>query len=187
MHSRSASMLSRYDQASSFAVFPTELGWMALTARDNTLQRLTFGHENAIAAAADVDIPNIDVDQASRQFVAKLSKRLQAYASGAYDDFLDVELDGSHLSPFAIGVIEAARRIPIGETRTYGQLAAAVGRPRAARAVGRVMSQNRTPLVMPCHRVVGNGGKLCGFSAVDGLRMKKRLLQLEAELVGVAT
>jgi methylated-DNA-[protein]-cysteine S-methyltransferase len=90
------------------------------------------------------------------------------------------------LSPFAVAVVQAARRIPVGETRSYGQLAMAAGRPRAARAVGRVMARNRTPLLIPCHRVVGSGGKLGGFSAIDGLRMKERLLQLEAALAVAA-
>ena len=149
------------------------------------MQRLTFGHEGAIAAANEVGISHIEEERSS-QFAADLAERLQAYATGGYDDFLDVEIDVSHLSPFAVAVVDAARRIPVGETRSYGQLAMAAGRPRAARAVGRVMAKNRTPLVMPCHRVVGSGGKLGGFSAIDGLRMKERLLQLEAALAVAA-
>jgi methylated-DNA-[protein]-cysteine S-methyltransferase len=84
------------------------------------------------------------------------------------------------LSDFQRAVVGHCRRIPPGQTLTYGQLAARVGRPRAARAVGRVMATNRFPLIVPCHRVVAAGGVLGGFSAPQGLAMKKRLLAAEA-------
>src|SRR5207249_2714132 len=83
-----------------------------------------------------------------------LVRRLQAYAEGAADDFLDVPLDLSALSDFQRRVVKHCRRIPLGRTRTYGELAALAGSPGAARAAGNVMSANHTPLVMPCHRVV---------------------------------
>jgi methylated-DNA-[protein]-cysteine S-methyltransferase len=63
---------------------------------------------------------------------------------------------------------------------TYGQLARRVGSPAAARAVGSTMARNRLPLVIPCHRVVGSGGQLRGFSAPGGVAVKQRLLQMEA-------
>ena len=68
-------------------------------------------------------------------------------------------------------------RIPAGETRTYAWLAAKVGRPRAARAVGRVMATNPLPIVVPCHRVVGSDGALHGYGG--GLEVKAALLRLE--------
>jgi methylated-DNA-[protein]-cysteine S-methyltransferase len=68
--------------------------------------------------------------------------------------------------------------IPYGGTRTYGQVAAAVGDPGAARAVGVACNRNPIPVIVPCHRVVGAGGKLVGFGG--GLDRKRRLLELEA-------
>ena len=88
-----------------------------------------------------------------------------------------VELD--HLAPFARRVVELCRRIPYGQTLTYGELAAQAGSPRAARAVGNVMRTNRCPLVVPCHRVVPSGSGLGGYSAPGGVRAKLRLLELE--------
>ncbi len=68
-------------------------------------------------------------------------------------------------------------RVPYGETTTYGALAARVGRPRAARAVGTVMNRNRIPIVLPCHRVIGASGDLVGYGG--GLDKKVALLELE--------
>jgi methylated-DNA-[protein]-cysteine S-methyltransferase len=73
------------------------------------------------------------------------------------------------------------RRIRFGQTHSYGELASLVGSPRAARAVGSVMAKNRTPLVVPCHRVLASRGAIGGFSAMDGVHMKRRLLDLEAQ------
>ena len=67
--------------------------------------------------------------------------------------------------------------IPSGETRSYKQLAAALGNPKAARAVGMANNRNPIPLIIPCHRVVGSGGKLVGFRG--GWDIKRRLLELE--------
>ena len=74
-------------------------------------------------------------------------------------------------------VWRALTRIPYGETRTYGEVAAMIGRPEAARAVGRANATNRLPLVVPCHRVLGAGGSLTGFGG--GLHLKVRLLAHE--------
>jgi len=69
--------------------------------------------------------------------------------------------------------------IPVGETRTYGQLAKLAGSPHAARAVGGAMARNRWPLIVPCHRVVGSSGKLTGYSGEGGLKTKHWLLEHE--------
>ena len=69
--------------------------------------------------------------------------------------------------------------IPYGETRTYRQIAAAVGNPKACRAVGMANNKNPIAIVVPCHRVVGSNGKLVGYAG--GIEMKKILLDLEAK------
>ncbi|HLA86043.1 MAG TPA: MGMT family protein, partial [Thermoguttaceae bacterium] len=89
-------------------------------------------------------------------------------------------IDTSHLSPLGQAVSKACRRIPYGRTRTYGQLAAEVGHPQAARAIGRFMASNRVPILVPCHRVVAADGRLGGFSAPGGVAFKRRLLEMES-------
>ena len=87
-----------------------------------------------------------------------------------------------HGTPFQLAVWQALRDIPYGQTRTYGEIAAAVGRPRAARAVGMANHDNPLLILTPCHRVVGKSGALTGFAC--GLEVKHRLLELEGVPVG---
>lgn len=79
--------------------------------------------------------------------------------------------------PFQLAVWQALRDIPYGQTRTYGEIAAAVGRPKAARAVGMANHDNPLLIFTPCHRVLGKNGALTGFAC--GLEVKRRLLELE--------
>jgi O-6-methylguanine DNA methyltransferase len=83
-------------------------------------------------------------------------------------------------TPFQRDVLEAVAAIPVGETRTYGQIAEAVGRPRAARAVGEVMRTNPIPVLIPCHRVVRAGGDIGRYTPDPTI--KRRLLELEGAL-----
>jgi methylated-DNA-[protein]-cysteine S-methyltransferase len=100
--------------------------------------------------------------------------------SGQPADLTGVPLDLATVPPFLRSVLIEARSIPAGVTETYGHLAGKVGRPGAARAVGQAMARNPVPLLVPCHRVVGASGAMCGFSAAGGVLTKRRLLDLEA-------
>lgn len=102
------------------------------------------------------------------------------YAAGIRIDFADVPTDLSHGTPFQQRIWEACQRIPYGEVVTYGELATLAGRSGAARAVGTAMSQNRIPVIIPCHRVISAGNKIGGFTSPQGISLKKRLLDLEA-------
>lgn len=107
---------------------------------------------------------------------------LQAYFSGESPPSVDFPRDLTVCGGF-LPVYEAARRIPPGQQRTYGQLAELCGKPGAARWVGTAMGRNPWPPYVPCHRVVAAGGKLGGFSAPGGVNTKVRLLQLEGALL----
>ncbi len=160
-------------------VFPSSLGWMAILTSGETLTGLTFAHRGAGAAAnslAPLLTPITEPDARWQDLV----ERLQAYAAGENVNFRDVRIDTSRSTDFQRRVLELCRKIPRGETLTYGQLAARAGRPAAARAVGNCMATNRIPLVIPCHRVVAASGRLGGFSAPGGVDLKRRLLELEA-------
>jgi methylated-DNA-[protein]-cysteine S-methyltransferase len=106
---------------------------------------------------------------------AELRRQLAEYFAGERREF-DLEL-APEGTPFERSVWEALRTIPFGETRSYGEIAAAIGHPGAARAVGRANGANPIPIVVPCHRVIGSNGSLTGFGG--GLENKSRLLELE--------
>ncbi len=111
--------------------------------------------------------------------LAEAVRQLRAYLAGELTDF-DLPLSVREGSDFERAVWTQIAAIPYAEMRTYGQIAAAVadGDPLAARAVGTACNRNPLPVVVPCHRVVGAGGKLVGFGG--GLPRKRALLQLEA-------
>jgi methylated-DNA-[protein]-cysteine S-methyltransferase len=162
-------------------VFTSDLGWMALAWEGDKLTRLTFGHPSRTAAAASLEADGLlrTIPSTVPGWIEDLAGRLQSYAAGNDERFDDVPLDLSHLSAFQLRVVKACRRIGRGRVRTYGDLAASCSSPRAARAVGSVMARNRFPIIVPCHRVVGSAGSLGGFSARDGISMKRRMLEME--------
>ena len=103
-------------------------------------------------------------------------QQIAEYLAGERREF-SVPVDWSGATSFSRLVLEECRRIPYGETLSYGELAAAAGRPRAARAVGQALGRNPVPLLVPCHRVRTGDGGLGGFGL--GLEAKRRLLALE--------
>ncbi|MGP4044640.1 methylated-DNA--[protein]-cysteine S-methyltransferase [Streptomyces sp. 2A115] len=101
--------------------------------------------------------------------------QLQAYFAGELKDFdLPLHLDGTS---FQRTVWEQLQKIPYGETRSYGELADALGNPKASRAVGLANGKNPLGIIVPCHRVVGSDGSLTGYGG--GLERKRRLLDFE--------
>lgn len=106
---------------------------------------------------------------------AEVRRQLEEYFAGRRQTFdLPLAAEGT---PFEKTVWEELRRIPFGETRSYAEIARAIGRPGAARAVGRANGANPIPVVVPCHRVIGADGSLTGFGG--GLDAKAQLLELE--------
>lgn len=158
----------------------TPLGWLAVAGSGRCLERLAFGHASpaealrALGAAGTADPPG----PRDAAWVARLVERLERFTAGRDVDFADVDIPQPD-TPFARRVVAACRAIPFGQTRSYAEVARAAGSPAAARAVGNVMRTNAIPLVVPCHRVVGSGGALGGYSAPGGLATKRRLLELE--------
>jgi methylated-DNA-[protein]-cysteine S-methyltransferase len=112
---------------------------------------------------------------AIRDAVDRMVASLRGAAPAPVDDPLDLHA----LPPFQQKVFAVVRRIPAGETRSYGEVAAAVGSPGAARAVGRVLGRNPCPIVIPRHRVLAAGGRIGGFTATGGVGVKERMLAAE--------
>ncbi len=168
---------------------PTELGHVAVAVVDEALAGVSMAHASGPAAAnrlarmlggpieASEGRPSRDPNY---KLASDALERLVRLLDGEPLAFDDLPLALDHLSAFQRRVIAACRAIPYGTTRSYGQVAAAAGSPGAARAVGQVMAGNRHPLIVPCHRVLAAGGKIGGFSAPQGLALKRRLLALES-------
>jgi len=111
-----------------------------------------------------------------------LLTRVEAWFDGDGRDVVDEELcDAAGRTPFEREVYRLVSSIPVGETRTYGEVAAAAGRPGAARAVGAAMARNPFAPLIPCHRLVGADGSLRGYGG--GLPMKAALLSEEGARV----
>lgn len=104
-----------------------------------------------------------------------------AYLSAEQTSFT-VKIAWKAFTPFQAAVYRAVLSIPFGETRTYGQIAAEIGRPRAARAVGTANGANPLPIIIPCHRLVGSDGTLRGYGGVGSLKTKRWLLDLEQRI-----
>ncbi|MGW7239442.1 methylated-DNA--[protein]-cysteine S-methyltransferase [Streptomyces sp. NPDC054804] len=106
---------------------------------------------------------------------AETEEQLSAYFAGELKEFtVELRLNGT---PFQRGVWEQLRRIPYGETRSYGELADTLGKPKASRAVGLANGKNPVGIIVPCHRVIGANGNLTGYGG--GLPRKQRLLDFE--------
>lgn len=116
-----------------------------------------------------------EAEERESSLLLRAKYQLQEYFSGARETF-DLPMD-VHGTPFQEKVWKLLLDIPYGETRSYGELAAAAGSPGAAKAVGGACRSNPIPIFIPCHRVVGAGGRLTGFAG--GLELKENLLKLE--------
>jgi methylated-DNA-[protein]-cysteine S-methyltransferase len=124
------------------------------------------------------ELPRPGAERGAREH--PFGERMAAYFAGERVDFGDVPLDLEWCTPFQRSVADALRAVPYGETVTYGELAALAGHPNAQRAAGTFCAQNRTPLVVPCHRVVAAAG--LGSYGSLGVEYKRRLLALEDAL-----
>ncbi len=114
-------------------------------------------------------------DDADHPFLAEAQQQLRAYFAGQRKVFsLRLDVEGT---VFETSVWAALRAIPYGEIRSYGEIARAIGQPRAIRAVGRANGRNPLSIIVPCHRVIAASGALTGFAG--GLKAKSSLLAIE--------
>lgn len=145
----------------SIAVIDTPVGHLRITADDTGIT----GIERTSEALLEPQAP----------LLSECARQLDAYFDGRLTVFeLPLHLTGT---PFRLKCWEALRAIPYGETRTYGELAAMIGHPKACRAVGGANHHNPISIVVPCHRVIGADGSLTGYGG--GLDMKQWLLEHE--------
>ena len=144
------------------------VGTLTLVSEDGVLAGV-FLPDHRHAPSLDLPVEPAGLPAASEQLIAYFARDLKEF---------DLPLT-AHGTPFQEQVWAALRTIPYGQTWTYGELAAALGRPSAVRAVGLANGRNPLSVVVPCHRVVGAGGSLTGYGG--GLAAKAWLLDHEAD------
>src|SRR5690606_38098825 len=166
-----------------FAVFDTEVGACGLAWGPGGLAavRLPYPSADEMRRRLAARFPAAAESEPPPEF-AQVIEDVRALLRGEARTFEDVRYDFSEVSAFNRRVYAVALTIPPGETLTYGEVAARLGEPGAARAVGRALGENPFPIVIPCHRVLGAGGRRGGFSAPGGVESKMRMLQIEGAL-----
>ncbi|MDO9120948.1 MAG: methylated-DNA--[protein]-cysteine S-methyltransferase [Anaerolineaceae bacterium] len=127
------------------------------------------------------DLKDASPSQALQNANAAMAQILEYLAGKRL--FFNLPIDWTLITPFQKQVLEVTQFIPFGESLTYGQIAAKLGKPSASRAVGGALGRNPMPIIVPCHRVVAANGNLTGFSAADGILTKQWLLELEGHKI----
>lgn len=145
--------------------YETAIGRVGIAEEDTAVIRLFFDGQTVPPGYCEQETP----------VLAEAAKQLREYLDGVRRDF-DLPMNPAG-TEFQRLVWDALRDIPWGETRTYGQVAASIGRPKAVRAVGQANNRNPIAVFIPCHRVVGADGTLTGYAG--GLKIKEYLLRLE--------
>ena len=161
-------------------LYDTPLGSLLLVCSDAGLVAVEWAH-----ARADLERYLRRLRRPVHAYPARVAPyalELREYLNCQRREFT-IAIDWDLLRPFQRGALELIYAIPYGETRTYSQIAAELGRPRASRAVGRANATNPMPLVIPCHRLIGSDGKLHGYGGGEGLPTKEWLLKMEGAVV----
>ncbi|MGC9455571.1 MAG: methylated-DNA--[protein]-cysteine S-methyltransferase [Phycisphaerae bacterium] len=160
-------------------VWTTAWGPMAAAATDGGVTRIELPHyqPDDLRQMFAWQYPNAEEAEAPFRTLIELSQR---YFNAERVDFSEVVCELPSPESFTGKVLRACREIPYGRTRSYSDLAKAIERPDAARAVATAMGKNPLPLVVPCHRVTYADGRVGGFSAAGGVELKQRMLELES-------
>ena len=159
-----------------------EHGTVALVAREDRLIRVCFEcSPDDVSVLIERLYPQ--EKRSSQALLQDGLKQLTEYFLGKRHSFT-LQIDNDSLSAFACKVQQALIKVPYGSVVTYGELAAMADSPKAARAVGRVMSSNPFPLLVPCHRVINADGSVGQYSAAHGSKTKAWLIDFERGLAG---
>ena len=157
-------------------VFDTEMGWAGIAGFGGRIQRLVLPQSSSQAALEALREGNaLNLVEQEHDFSGQAA-RIAAYFAGEQVRF-ECELDFCEAGDFDCRVWAATQEIGYGEVENYGWIAARIGQPHAARAVGSALGRNSIPVIVPCHRVIHADGALGGFGC--GLEWKIRLLELE--------
>jgi len=163
-----------------YSVWTTAWGPIGAVASDAGLVRVVLPHYMADDLRALLAFEHAGAVASPERF-DRLVDLSRDYFNGKPVGFDEIACD-LPAGTFSTAVLDACRAIPYGQTRSYRQIAVAIGNPDAARAVAAALGRNPVPLVVPCHRVTYADGRCGGFSAPGGVDLKKRMLSLEKAL-----
>ncbi len=158
-----------------YTVMETPWGYSVAVWSDAGLWEVGFPKNDVEKALADIQTTDI-TEAAEHPLGLPLTQQLKSYFKG-FPIIFDIPIDWSGYTPFQAAVLRYTNEIGYGKVETYGQVAQNINHPKASRAVGGALHINRTPIVVPCHRVIGSNGSLTGFGG--GVDMKAALLLLE--------
>lgn len=171
------------DASRGYALFDTAIGRCAIAWNEAGIARLALPEASEAETRARVSRGQPPfAETGAPPAIDAAVRRITALLDGAKDDLRDLPLDLRGVPGFNRRVYERTRAIPPGQTLGYGELAAAIGMPGAAQAVGQALGANPFPVVVPCHRVLAADGSLHGFSAHGGVTTKRRMLVIEGAL-----
>jgi methylated-DNA-[protein]-cysteine S-methyltransferase len=175
-------MASIRTRANAFALFETAVGTcgIAWAERGVVGTQLPEHSTDATRSRLQERFPSA-TESAPTPEISAAIERIVLLMTGQRVDLNTVALDMEAIPEFERDVYGAAREIPAGATRTYGEIAKRIGRPTQAREVGVALARNPFAIIVPCHRVVAANGKTGGFSAGDGVKTKLKLLAIEGD------
>ncbi|MDQ4093328.1 MAG: methylated-DNA--[protein]-cysteine S-methyltransferase [Actinomycetota bacterium] len=173
--------------ADSFALFDTAMGRCGIAWSARGIIGVQLPEVNEDATRRGILRRCLDVAEASPPpAVQQVIDGIVALLDGEIVDLSTIELDMDRVPPFHRRVYQVARTLAPGETMTYGEIAAQLGSPGSARAVGQALARNPFAIIVPCHRVLAAGDKIGGFSAHGATTTKLRLLAVERAHIGNA-
>ena len=163
-----------------FAIFDTAVGRCAVIWRGELLTGVLLPSADDDAMRAAVRRRAGEAQEApAPPAIEKVIGKITRLCAGEAVAFDDAPLDREHIEPLANRIYDILLRVRFGETTTYGAIAEELGDKNLSRAVGAAMGANPFPIVIPCHRVTGAGGRMGGFSAPGGADTKRKLLDIE--------
>ena len=154
----------------------TQIGNLGLVCDDDYLLRICLPNEEISEQLLQVQYPNENIVENKSSFDDIVNQFTEYFAGKRRHFTIKTKIK---ISPFYKKVLAEVAKVPYGETVSYSQIANKLNNPKAARAVGSANARNPLPIIIPCHRIIANNGKLGGYAG--GLKMKKYLIEFEKE------
>ncbi|NLF98299.1 MAG: methylated-DNA--[protein]-cysteine S-methyltransferase [Candidatus Riflebacteria bacterium] len=177
-------MTKNQNESRSYSIFATAFGPAAIAWKPSGIIALLLPESSQTSLEQRIAVSFADCCETEPSLpVNKAIKQIQQYFAGHPYSFKGTSIDLTECTPFCQTVYEQLCQIPAGTAVSYQELARACGKPAAARAIGLAAGKNPVPLLIPCHRIVNADGRLGGFSAGGGVRLKAQMLALEGHVI----